>query len=95
MAIHRAFYSVPERELIAVLQIDENGEELTLERIDGEWRPLEPGLPNEFDYLLVDMIDDSKLDEFLEMFDESEKKFQTLTQEDVQSFMKKPQREDQ
>lgn len=96
MSIHRAFYSVPEKELVAVLQIDEKGEELTKERIDGEWQSLSPeGANDEFDYLLVDMIDDSKLDEFLEVFDEAEDEFRTLTREDVQSFMKQPQREDQ
>lgn len=89
MPIYNAYFSVPERELIAVLEIDENAEKETLERFDGEWQPLPPGDPNEFDYTLVDTIDESKLDEFLKVFDKAFEDGDALLQSDVESFMKK------
>ena len=89
MAVYNAYFSVPERELIAVLMLDESNETMTQERIDGEWQDLPPGDPNEFDYTLIDTIDESKLDEFLAVFDKAEEEFKTLVQSDVESFMKK------
>lgn len=89
MAIYNVYFSVPDRELIAFLQIDENGEKVTLERFDGEWEPLPPEDSDSFDYTLVDTIDENKLDEFLEVFDRAFEDGDALLQSDVAPFIKK------
>lgn len=89
MDTYKAFCNVPQKELVYVLKMDDAGEEVTQVRIDGEWVDLGVGPDDQFDYLLVDTIDPSKLDKFLKMFDTAEKEFKTLYDEDVKPFIKK------
>lgn len=83
---YRMFFSVPSRELVAVLRIDPAGQRVTEERIDGAWEQLPPGDPDEFSGLLVKVIEPRFLAKFLSFFDDAERRGVSVLASEVEVF---------